>query len=207
MSDTRRTVEQLLAQLGAGEPQRIADCFVPEAVDWYGPGAESPPWTGRRSTRAEIVDYFRQFSGVFIAGPDDITIQQLLIDGDDAILLGAISRTIALSHRTFTTPMAMHLTVQDGLIARLHLYEDTLIVARAFDVQGTVGEASIGKPLDHQGFQGGSAGRLAGKAAVIYALNVECRPDARQTSNARSPKMHLAWLLRVGIMPMTEGSI
>ncbi len=41
MSDTRRTVEQLLAGLGAGDPQHIADCFVPEAIDWYIPGAAS----------------------------------------------------------------------------------------------------------------------------------------------------------------------
>lgn len=167
MSDTRQTAEQFLARLGAGDPQQIADCFVPEAVDWYVPGAESLPWTGRRSTRAEIVDYFRLFSDVFIAGSDDITIHKLLVDEDDAILLGAISRTIAASHRKFTTPMAMHLTVQDGLLTRLHLYEDTLIVASAFDVQGTVGEASSGKPQDSQGFQGASVGRLAGKVAVI----------------------------------------
>jgi NAD(P)-dependent dehydrogenase (short-subunit alcohol dehydrogenase family)/ketosteroid isomerase-like protein len=167
MSDTRQTVEQFLARLGAGEPQRIADCFVPEAVDWYVPGAESLPWTGRRSTRAEIVDYFSQFSAVFIAGPDDITVQKLLIDGDDAIVLGTISRTIAASLRTFTTPMAMHLTVQDGLIGRLHLYEDTLIVATAFDVQGPAREASSVKSRDRQGVQGAPAGRLAGKVAVI----------------------------------------
>ncbi|MEU8816200.1 hypothetical protein [Actinoplanes sp. NPDC048796] len=33
----------------------------------------------------------------------------------------------------FTTPAAIHLTVENGQIVRLNLYEDTLIVDKAFN--------------------------------------------------------------------------
>jgi NAD(P)-dependent dehydrogenase (short-subunit alcohol dehydrogenase family) len=63
--------------------------------------------------------------------------------------------------------MAMHLTVRAGLVARLHLYEDTLVVARAFDVLGTTGAtANLVRP-ESQPVQTDSVGRLAGKVALI----------------------------------------
>jgi ketosteroid isomerase-like protein len=48
------------------------------------------------------------------------------------LILGTFTHTVAKNGREFTTPSALHLVVEDGRITRLHLYEDTLTVYRAF---------------------------------------------------------------------------
>lgn len=167
MPATRQVVEGLLERFATGSPQEIADAFVPEAIDWYVPGAERFPWTGRRSTRADVVAYVELLAGLFTTGRDDIAVHRLLTDGDDATVIGAISRTLVESGRTCVSPMVMHLTVRGGAIARLHLYEDTLVVATAFDALSSSDRPSRGSRSDRQRMQPASAGRLAGKVALI----------------------------------------
>jgi ketosteroid isomerase-like protein len=38
---------------------------------------------------------------------------------------------VKANNRTFTKPVAFHLTVENGNIIRLHLYEDTHVVSQA----------------------------------------------------------------------------
>ena len=61
-----------------------------------------------------------------------MSLEKILIDGGDVILLGTFGHAIAESGTRFSTPVAMHLVVEDGRIAVMHLYEDDLTVAEAF---------------------------------------------------------------------------
>jgi len=58
-------------------------------------------------------------------------IGHIIVDGDEAALFGRFTHTVKSTGRRFTTPVAFHLTVRDGHIERLYLFEDTLAVAQA----------------------------------------------------------------------------
>ncbi|MFI9024625.1 nuclear transport factor 2 family protein [Streptomyces sp. NPDC053560] len=91
---TRDVVTELLRRIGEGDPERIAEHHVPEAV-----GTE---------------------------------IERILVDGPDAVVTGEIRRTARATHRSYRARFALHLTVENGLITRHPVYEDSLAVARAF---------------------------------------------------------------------------
>ena len=46
-------------------------------------------------------------------------------------------QTVLSNGTAYTSPFALHLTVEDGLITRYHIYEDSLTVAHALSAQAT----------------------------------------------------------------------
>jgi hypothetical protein len=62
----------------------------------------------------------------------DNAVSQVLVDGADAVVLGVFTQTIRATGRRFSTPVALHITVDDGLITRLRMYEDSYAVAGAY---------------------------------------------------------------------------
>ncbi|WP_040791481.1 nuclear transport factor 2 family protein [Nocardia paucivorans] len=136
-ADTRTVVTEFLRRVTTGDPDAIADLFT-ETVDWRvnWPEGEHPstPWIRPRSTRAEVADHFRALaeSHVPAAPPTDAPAPTILVDGADAVVLTEIRQTAALTGRSYTAGCALHFTVQDGVITRYHIYEDSLAVARAF---------------------------------------------------------------------------
>jgi ketosteroid isomerase-like protein len=101
-------------------------------MDWYVPGSEALPWTGSRSRREQVADYFRTMWPAFVPGESAATIDKVVIDGDDAVVFSSFSHTVTRNGKRLNTPAAMHLTMANGQIVRMHLYEDTLAVYEAF---------------------------------------------------------------------------
>jgi uncharacterized protein len=128
---TRATLAELLNRLSRFEPEPVAELFA-ETVDWDVPGDERVPWTGRRSSRDEVAGYFETLWSVCDTAQANNAVSQLLVDGADAVVLGVFTQTIRASGRRFSTPVALHVTVEDGLITHLRLYEDSYTVARAY---------------------------------------------------------------------------
>ncbi|XKK39111.1 nuclear transport factor 2 family protein [Nocardiopsis sp. ARC36] len=60
-------------------------------------------------------------------------IERVLVDGNDAVVLGEIRQTARPTGRAYRARFAMHLTFEDGLVTRHHVCEDSLAVAEAFD--------------------------------------------------------------------------
>jgi ketosteroid isomerase-like protein len=60
-------------------------------------------------------------------------VERVLIDGDEAVVLGEIRQTARSTGRAYRARFALHLTVERGLITRHHVYEDSPAVAQAFD--------------------------------------------------------------------------
>ncbi|MEV4116247.1 nuclear transport factor 2 family protein [Nonomuraea sp. NPDC049695] len=127
---TRETVERFFALLGAGDLDGIADAFADE-IDWYVPGSAEVPWTGPRSRREQVPEYFRLMGSAFVPSKAEMSIDKILVDGSDAVVLADLGQTVATNGRRFRMPVAFHVTVMDGLIARLYLYEDTFLVAKS----------------------------------------------------------------------------
>jgi ketosteroid isomerase-like protein len=128
---TLETAQRLLQSMGAQDVAAIEDCFA-QQIDWNVPGNLSVPWAGSRSTKSEVGDYFTTLWSHVNQEKSEVEITRILVDGDDAVIIGRFGQEIAETGRSFSTPMAMYLSVRDGQIVQMRLYEDTLRVAEAF---------------------------------------------------------------------------
>ncbi|WP_190820833.1 nuclear transport factor 2 family protein [Saccharopolyspora pogona] len=126
----RKTVDNFLQALVGGDPDAIAALFA-EAVDWKIAGSPAVPWIRHCTTRADVAEFFRTMLGGFVPEGRAANIGHILVEGPHAVILGEISQVIKANGRAFTTPFALHLTGENGLITRYHIYEDSLTVAEA----------------------------------------------------------------------------
>ncbi|UFS96656.1 nuclear transport factor 2 family protein [Nocardia huaxiensis] len=132
---TRTVVEELLTRIGAGDPEAIAELYAPTS-DWklnwpdHEHNRPATPWIRHRTTRADAADHFRELALHHIPQAAGTVIERILFDGPDAVVLGEIRQTARPTARPYR--FALHLTVENGLITRHHVYEDTLAVAQAF---------------------------------------------------------------------------
>ncbi|MGW5868173.1 nuclear transport factor 2 family protein [Streptomyces sp. NPDC055239] len=135
---TRSVVEDLLGRIGEGDPERIAALYADDA-DWKlsWPEAEhgrtTTPWIRHRATRADAAAHYRELAEHHVAGEAATQIEHILVDGAHAVVLGEIRQTARSTATPYRARFAMHLTVEDGLITRHHVYEDSLAVTQAFE--------------------------------------------------------------------------
>ncbi|WP_199440086.1 nuclear transport factor 2 family protein [Umezawaea beigongshangensis] len=136
-ASTRAVVEELLGRIGEGDAERIAELYA-EQVDWKvnWPEAEhgraATPWIRHRSTRADAAAHFGELVEHHVPGEAATTVERVLVDGADAVVLGEIRQTARSTGRAYRARFALHLTVEAGLVVRHHVYEDSLAVAGAF---------------------------------------------------------------------------
>jgi uncharacterized protein len=133
-ADTRDTVTTFLTRLAEGDPDQVAVVFADE-VDWElaWPAAGHPavPWIRPRSTRADVADHFRELADFHVPEEAAAEVTRILVDGADAVVLGRLRQTVRTTGRSYTSPFALHLTVEGGLISRYHIFEDSLGIATA----------------------------------------------------------------------------
>ncbi|MGC5346874.1 nuclear transport factor 2 family protein [Streptomyces sp. DT24] len=138
--NTRAVIGELLRRIGEGDPGRIAELYA-ERCDWKldWPEAEhgrtATPWIRHRSTRADAADHYRELAEHHEPEHVATEIERILVDGDDAVVLGEIRQTARPTGRAYRARFALHLTVEDGLVTRHHVYEDSLAVAQAFEAE------------------------------------------------------------------------
>lgn len=135
--NTHDVVDELLRRIAAGDPTRIADLYA-DACEWRldwpedAHGRAETPWIRHRGTRADAAAHFAEIAAHHLPERADTVVERVLVDGADAVVLGEIRQTARATGRAYRARFALHLTVEDGLITRHHVYEDSLAVARAF---------------------------------------------------------------------------
>lgn len=129
---TKKSVEAFLQKLGGKDPELIASCFA-EDIDWY--IFESPrfPWTGRRTRRSEIAPVFKTLFSYFVDGKEKFIMESLMVGGNEAAIFAQLGRRFKKSGKDFSMCIAIHLKVENGLISRFYLYEQTPVLEKAFD--------------------------------------------------------------------------
>jgi ketosteroid isomerase-like protein len=138
MSNVRAVVEELLLRIGKGDAEQIAALYA-DGCDWRlsWPPTEydrpSTPWIRHRTSRADAAEHYRQLADHHVPEEVGTQIENVLVDGNDAVVLGEIRQTARPTGRAYRARFALHLTVEDGLIVRNHVYEDSLAVAQAFE--------------------------------------------------------------------------
>jgi ketosteroid isomerase-like protein len=129
---TRQVLNEFFGRLARFEPRAVANLFA-ETVDWDVPGDKRVPWTGRRSSREQVEVYFQTLWSECDPAQTDNAVGPILVDGPDAVVLAVFTQTIRATGKRFSTPAAVHITVDDaGLITRFRIYEDSYAVARAY---------------------------------------------------------------------------
>ncbi|MDL4770837.1 MULTISPECIES: nuclear transport factor 2 family protein [Thermomonosporaceae] len=81
----------------------------------------------------EVAAHHRVFGDVCPPGKGAVTVGEILVDGSDAVLTGTSTQHVTTTGREFAMTFALHLTVENGLLTRHHMYEDSLAVAEAFE--------------------------------------------------------------------------
>ncbi|MFJ2174743.1 nuclear transport factor 2 family protein [Streptomyces sp. NPDC087851] len=127
---TRSTARLLLQRIAEGDPARIAELFA-EKVDWVIADNPAVPWIRPRTTRADVADHFRELAEGQYPDPDGTSVDVLVADGAEAALSGLLAGTVRGTGKSFRSPFAMRLTVEDSLITRYRVYEDSLAIAAA----------------------------------------------------------------------------
>ncbi|MFE0760553.1 nuclear transport factor 2 family protein [Streptomyces smyrnaeus] len=127
---TRATVEKFLTLRLAGDTEGLTALFADE-VDWQ--LAENPvvPWIRPRSTAAECAAQSAELAEHTVAEDARASVDTFLVDGADAVLTGQLSGTVRATGKSFAGPFALRLTVENGRIARHHLYENSVSIAAA----------------------------------------------------------------------------
>jgi ketosteroid isomerase-like protein len=134
---TRTVVADLLHRIGHAEPERIAELYA-EHTDWKlnwpedERGSPATPWIRHRATRADAVAHYRELAAHHVPGQVGTEVERILVDGEDAVVLGEIRLVARSTGRPYRARFALHLTVRDRLIVRHHVYEDSLAVFLAF---------------------------------------------------------------------------
>ncbi|GHI03676.1 ketosteroid isomerase [Streptomyces cellostaticus] len=101
---TRSVVEELLRRIGEGDPERIGELYA-EQGDWKRNrpedehGRTGTPWIRHRSTRADAVAHYQEPAAHHVPEEADTRIERILVDGDDAVVLGDIRQTAAPTGR------------------------------------------------------------------------------------------------------------
>lgn len=139
---TRAVVEEFLRRTGQGDPDHVAQLYAPKVdwrVSWPVEAHPAVPWIRPRSTRADVADHYRTFPRHCVPAEGRVSLDDILVDGADAVLFGTSSQQVAATGKRFTMTFALRLTVENGLITRHHMYEDSLAVEKAFDVDDLTG--------------------------------------------------------------------
>ena len=133
---TRETVEELLRRVAVGNPDEISHLYADHVawkLDWPpGDYSQSVPWICDRSTPAGVAEHFRLIADHHLRDRSSATVSAIVVDADDAVVLGELRNTARPTGRSYVAAFALHLTVKDGMITRHHIYEDSLAVMQAF---------------------------------------------------------------------------
>jgi ketosteroid isomerase-like protein len=131
---TRATAAEFLRRMAEGDPERIAEVFAEKVdwrLDWPAEGHPAVPWIRSRSTRADVADHFGTIQEFHVPEGRGASAVEILVDGTDAVVLVELQQTVRATGEPYTALCAVRLTVEDGLITRYHVYEDSLTVAQA----------------------------------------------------------------------------
>lgn len=136
-AETAAVVGRLLERIGAGNPDHIAALFATD-VEWRlsWPDSElagSVPWIRPRRTPADVREHFAALTEHNTPDGAGTTVERVLVDGRDAVVLGTIRNVLRASGVPYRADFALHLTIEDGRIRRYHIYEDSLAVSNAWN--------------------------------------------------------------------------
>ncbi|MCC5574862.1 nuclear transport factor 2 family protein [Microtetraspora sp. AC03309] len=127
---TPEIVDAFFARFAEGDLPGLLDLFA-DRVDFLVPGAPNVPWTGARSGKDEIAEFFTLL-GKELTPAEEFTIDATVIEDGHAVVTGRSRFGVVSTGKPFTNEFALHFTVADGRITGYRMHEDSHAISVAF---------------------------------------------------------------------------
>lgn len=129
MNNIESIIQKFLKYLTGRELDELSALFS-EDIDWYIPGDETKaPWLGKRNSRQEIVDFYKLLWKNTEAVSAEVS--NIYIDDTSAIIAGEFSTRMLQTGKVVDSLFFIHLTVENDLIVKYRLLEDSYAVSKA----------------------------------------------------------------------------
>ena len=129
--ETQQVLDGYFRNVNEKDAEGVASYFA-EEIDWYIFESQLMPWTGRRTKKTEVAPLLRQLFDAHAAGEDQFEIDHLFIDGNEAAVFGMAGRRVKATGKKFSAHFCMRFTIQNGLIIRFLMLEDSHEIEKAF---------------------------------------------------------------------------
>jgi ketosteroid isomerase-like protein len=128
---TQNILNAYFQSVGQKDAEGIAS-FFSEKIDWYIAESDLMPWTGRRSNRSEVVNGLRLLFDAHVDGEEQFELDHIFIDNNQAAVFGIAGRQVKATGKSFSTNFCMRFTIENGLISKFLMLEDTRKIEKAF---------------------------------------------------------------------------
>ncbi|MFB6457200.1 nuclear transport factor 2 family protein [Chitinophaga sp. Hz27] len=119
----------LLNGMGSRNISDILSLFA-DNVDWYIPGDETKvPWLGKRSHKSELADFYALLWENTV--PIHANIAGIFASDNQAVITGEFTTLMTKKNETIQSMFFIHLIIENGLITRYRLLEDSFAVSCA----------------------------------------------------------------------------
>jgi 3-oxoadipate enol-lactonase len=129
MTEPRAVVERYLTAFGGGNIDAAMACVHPDAI-WRIDGDPIVGTVGIIKGRDAVRAWQMRFPESF--RPLDFSVDRLIAEDADVIALGGFRHHVMPTNAIIDSGYAIRFTIRDGLIARYQIFEDSLLIARAF---------------------------------------------------------------------------
>lgn len=126
----RAVVETYLAAFGAGRVEEIVSLLAEDVV-WHIDGEPTVSTVGLLQGPEQVRRWLMAFPQNF--RPREFVINEIIAQHDSVLVLGRFRHTVVSTQHTVGSDMIIHFTVTNGKIRRYQIFEDSALLARAFN--------------------------------------------------------------------------
>ncbi|MDM9615018.1 alpha/beta fold hydrolase [Kosakonia cowanii] len=123
-------VETYLAAFAAGRVDEIVSLLADDVV-WHIDGEPGVSTVGLLQGPEQVRRWLIAFPQNF--RPREFVINEIIAQHDSVLVLGRFRHTVVSTQHTVGSDMIIHFTVTNGKIRRYQIFEDSALLARAFD--------------------------------------------------------------------------
>lgn len=128
--NTANTINAYFEAFAQGNIEKAVDLLTDD-VFWHVDGDPAVFSIGLMSGKTQVGKWMKKFPKEF--RPIAFNIKHTFIDGNEAVVLGDFRYAVIKTGHFISSDIAIHLTVQESKIARYHIFEDSLLLSRAFN--------------------------------------------------------------------------
>lgn len=127
----KQVVETYLAAFAAGRVDEIVSLLADDVV-WHIDGEPGVSTVGLLQGPEQVRRWLMTFPQNF--RPREFVINEIIAQHDSVLVLGRFRHTVVSTQHTVGSDMIIHFTVTNGKIRRYQIFEDSALLARAFNV-------------------------------------------------------------------------
>ncbi len=112
------------------EDLSVLGTLVSEDIDWYVAGDTAHvPWIGRKIGRAGVAEFYQQIRQYIQS--EKFTLSQIIASGNSVFATGELASRVRSTGKLIESEFIFSFQVEDGVIVRFRLFEDSYAVSRA----------------------------------------------------------------------------